>query len=342
VVVQVVVGASPLMVVSDAVFHANNLVRVAGGNLFLTSMTQHATPFRFPYGVSFYVLLVPLLRFDVDPVALVRWGAALAGVGAAAGLFGLLVPRGPALAALAVVLLQLMPGTIDVLSFGNLSNAFGQAMSVLFFAWWAGRGGRWWAAGALLLAVGATAHLSSFIVLAVLCPWLAWARWPGLKQDPARWIALVVGIGLAAAYFGSFAGLLSPQLGRLGEGGGAAGQGFLVSLPRQGTSLAGQWGLPVLALAAAGLPFASRDRWDRDWVAWWGAGACLFVLAIATPLDVRWIYALGAAAAAAGASGFAWCWRRSRGTRVAAVGLLVAQALLGAFAASAALWERYR
>ena len=144
--VQVVVGASPLMIVSDAVFHANNLARVAEGNVFLTSMTQHATPFRFPYGVSFYALLTPLYRAGLDPVGLVRWGAALAGVAAAGGLFAALVPRGPRLAAAAVGVLQLLPGTVDVLSFGNLSNAFAQAVTVLFFAWWvSGRAARgWW------------------------------------------------------------------------------------------------------------------------------------------------------------------------------------------------------
>src|SRR5437667_9848 len=51
-IVQGVAATSPLMVVSDAVFHANNLARVAHGDLFLTSVTQHARPFRFPYGVS--------------------------------------------------------------------------------------------------------------------------------------------------------------------------------------------------------------------------------------------------------------------------------------------------
>jgi hypothetical protein len=93
-VLQVVLGASPLMVVSDAVFHANNLGRVAGGDYFLTSVTQHARPFRFPYGVSFYALLVPVLRAGVDAVALVRWGAARGPAGRGRGCSRCLVPRG--------------------------------------------------------------------------------------------------------------------------------------------------------------------------------------------------------------------------------------------------------
>jgi hypothetical protein len=342
VVVQVVVGASPLMVVSDAVFHANNLARVAGGNLFLTSMTQHATPFRFPYGVSFYVMLAPLLRTGIDPIALVRWGAALAGVAGAAGLFVLLAARGPALAALAVVILQLLPMTIDVLSYGNLSNAFAQGLTVLFFAWWAGGARGSWLLGALLLALAATAHLSSFIVLAVLCPWLAWAHGPDLARDRTRWIAMVVGMAVAVAYFGSFTSLVVSQLGRLGEGGGQAGQGLVASLVRQGASVVEQWGLPALALVMTGLPYRVKDRLDRDLVAWWVAGGLLLLLALATPLDVRWVYALGAAAATAGASGTAWLWRRGWAGRIGALAILAAQAALAARTASVALWERYR
>jgi hypothetical protein len=342
VVVQLVIGTSPLMVVSDAVFHANNLARVSAGDLFLTSLTQHAPPFRFPYGVSYYVVLVPLLRAGLDPVALVRWGAGLAGVAAAAGLFGLLARRGPARAALAVALWQLMPGTIDVLSFGNLSNAFAQGMTVLFFAWWAGRARGSWATGAALLAVAATAHLSGFVVLAVLGPWLAWAHWPELKHDRTRAVAMIVGLVAAALYFGSFAGLVVEQLSRLREGGGPAAQGPLAALVRQLWSLARQWGLPVLALALLGRPRPASDRLDRDLTAWWGAGVVLLGLAVATPLDVRWVYALAPAAAIAAAIGFARCWTGGPMGRLAGLTLLAVQAGLWAWSAADALWSRYR
>src|SRR6266571_992944 len=88
--VQVGAATSPAMVVSDEVFHANNLARVAGGEWFLTSVTQHARPFRFPYGVSFYAPLVPLLRLGLDGVALVRGAAGCSGLAASLGLFALL------------------------------------------------------------------------------------------------------------------------------------------------------------------------------------------------------------------------------------------------------------
>jgi hypothetical protein len=74
VLVQGVAATSPLMVVSDAVFHANQLAKVAAGDFFITSVTQHARPFRFPYGVSFYALLAPFARAGLDGVWLVRAG----------------------------------------------------------------------------------------------------------------------------------------------------------------------------------------------------------------------------------------------------------------------------
>ena len=166
--VHALAATSPLMVVSDEVFHANNLGRVAGGEWFLTSLTQHARPFRFPYGVSFYALLVPGLRLGVDAVALVRGAAAVSGLAASLGLFALLAPSGPARAGLAVILLQLIPGAFDPYSFGNLSNVFGQAMTTLFFCWWAGRTPGGWPMGAALLALACLGHFSSLVIVVVL------------------------------------------------------------------------------------------------------------------------------------------------------------------------------
>jgi hypothetical protein len=339
-VVQVALGASPLMVVSDAVFHANNLGRVAAGDLFLTSVTQHARPFRFPYGVSFYVLLVPLLRAGVDGVALVRWGASLAGVAASAGLFALLAPRGPALAALAVVVLQLLPGTFDVLSFGNLSNAFAQGVTVLFFAWWAGRARGTWASGALLFALAATAHLSAFIVLVVMGGALAWFRRAELRSDRTRALALAAGILASATYYAAFVPLVARQLGRLGEGGGAGGEGLGAAALRQVLTALAQWGAPAILLAVFGWP--ERDGAGRDLRAAWSAGAVLGALALLSPLDVRYVYALTFAVAAAAATGCLGLWRRGGGRRALAVLGGAALLALGALGAAQALWLRYR
>src|SRR5260221_9515740 len=137
--VQVVAATSPVMVVSDVVFHANKLAAVSAGELFPVSVTQHARPFRFPYGVSFYAVLAPLARAGLDAVELVRVGAAAARLAATAAVFLLALSAiRPRAAALAAVLLQVLPGAFDVAySYGNLSNAFGQSATVLFFCWWA-------------------------------------------------------------------------------------------------------------------------------------------------------------------------------------------------------------
>jgi hypothetical protein len=338
-VVQVALGASPLMVVSDAVFHANNLGRVAAGDYFLTSVTQHARPFRFPYGVSFYAVLMPLFRAGLDAVTLVRWGASLAGVAAAAGLFALLAPRGPARAALAVVVLQLLPGTFDVLSFGNLSNAFAQGLTVLFFAWWAGRARGTWASGALLFALAATAHLSAFVVLAAAAAALAWFRRAELRADRTRLAALGAGLLAAGAYYAAFVPLVLGQLARLGEG-GAGGEGLAAALLRQLLTASAQWGLPAIALAAFGRP--GPEPPGRDLLALWSAGALLFLVALASPLDVRYLYALTLAVAVAAATGFARLWRRGGAPRALGIAGGAALAVLGALGMAHALFERYR
>jgi hypothetical protein len=183
--VQGVAATSPMMVVSDAEFHANKLTAVARGDVFQTSVTPGDHPFRFPYGVSFYALLAPLAQAGIDRLPLVRWGAALAGLAASVALFGAMVPWGARRAGLATLLLQVFPVTFDLHSYGNLSNVFGQAATVGFFAWW-------WAAppaagallGATLLAAACLAHLSSVISLVAVCGALVLSLWRSAWPQP--------------------------------------------------------------------------------------------------------------------------------------------------------------
>ena len=343
--VQGVAATSPLMVVSDAVFHANQLGRVAAGDLFITSVTQHARPFRFPYGVSFYALLAPLLRAGMDGVWLVRGGAAVSGIAAAAGLFVLLAARGPATAALAVTLLQLLPATFDVYSYGNLSNAFAQSMTVLFFCWWAGRSPGGWAVGGLLLGLAALGHFSSFVVVAALAAALVLARRrePGL--DRARGLALVVGLGVALVYYSSFWRLAVDQLPRLLEGGGqgrGASRGAWDAVRLQVQGALEQWGIPAAILAAVGRPRPRRSLLDRDLAAYWAAGAALALPAVLTPLDVRYLYALTVPVAVAGAWGLAATAGRGPAGRLAAALLFGWQCALAARGVLEGVLHRYR
>ena len=344
--VQGLLATSPLMVVSDAVFHANNLLRVARGDLLLTSVTQHAVPFRFPYGVSFYVALAPLLRLGCDAVALVRVGAAAAAVAASLALFLMLLRRRrPDQAGLAVVLLVLLPVTLDMHSHGNLSNVFGQALTTAFFAWWAGGTPGGWVVGALLLAVGATGHFSSLVVLAALAlALLALAR---REARRAQVVGAVVGLALAAAYYLQFAPLVLGQLPRLREGGGqgrGGSRGALGVVRLQAWALAGQWGPAALALAVMGHPRLSGDgdSLDRDLRAAWLAGGVLALLAVVSPLEVRYLYALTVPLAVAAGAGALRLTRKGLGGRLVATLLVLAQAAQAAANGVDALLRRYR
>jgi hypothetical protein len=342
--VQGLLATSPLLVVSDAVFHANNLLRVAGGDLLPTSVTQHATPFRFPYGVSFYLVLAPFLRLCGDPVALVRGGAAVSAVASSLALFLMLLRRrSPDQAGLAVVMLVLLPVTLDVHSHGNLSNVFGQALTTAFFAWWAGGTPGGWAAGALLLAVGATGHFSSLVVLGVLAlALLALAR---RDAGRAQVIGSAVGLALAGAYYLQFAPLVLRQLPRLREGGGqgrGGSRGALGVLRLQAWGVVGQWGPGALALAVMGHPRRTGDALDRDLRAAWLAGAALALLAVVSPLEVRYLYALTVPLAVAAGAGALRLTRKGLGGRLVAGLLVLAQAAQAWANAADALLRRYR
>jgi hypothetical protein len=340
--VQGIAASSPLMVVSDVVFHANKLGAVAGGNLFPVSETQHRPPFRFPYGFSFYALLAPAYRLGVDGVLLVRLGAAASGVVGSAGLFLLLEAVSLPLAALSVVLMQLLPGTFDIHSYGNLSNVFGQATTLLFLAWWlrpVGGG----LVGALLLAITGLSHLSSFIVGGTLGVCLAWL-WRGKPLGRARRVALLLAGLVAVAYYAQFLPLALQQLPRLREGGGSGGAGIgLVGVLRlQAENALGQWGLPALLLALAGLPRPSRGDAERLLAALWLSGALLLAVALVSPLEVRYVYALTAAVACAAASGCLRLGAAGAGGRLVAALLVLAQAVLAAGTIAEAVVSRYR
>ncbi|HUG53619.1 MAG TPA: hypothetical protein VMR21_08455 [Vicinamibacteria bacterium] len=346
--VQVAAATSPVMVVSDAVFHANKLAAVAEGDLFPTSVTQHARPFRFPYGVSFYALLAPLARAGLDTVDLVRGGAALAGLAATAAVFLLgLSCGGPRLGALAALLLQLVPGAFDVAySYGNLSHAFGQAAMVLFFCWWAGRATGGWPAGALLLALAMLAHFSTFVFALALAAALAVAEARGAEGARTRLVAAGAGILAASAYYAHFGGLVWDQLPRLFEGGGqgrGASRSAWDAARLQASGALAQWGAPLIALAIVGRPRPEEgSRGQRALAAYWVAGLALALPAVFSPFEVRYLYGLTAALALSGAAGALRLDAAGGARRALGVALLVAQAVFAAGGIAHAIVGRYR
>jgi hypothetical protein len=229
--------------------------------------------------------------------------------------------------------------TFGLYSYGNLSNVFGQAMTTLFFCWWAGGGPGGWVLGALLLAAGALGHFSSFVVLAALAAALLVVGRRELPTQRWRLAAVGVGLGLSLLYYGQFTTLVLAQLSRLGEGfgspGAAAAAGPLMDLLTQ-------WGLPILLLALAGRPRRRSTTLDRDLVGYWAAGLSLALVAMATPLDVRYLHALGLPLAVAAAEGGAALWSKGLAGRIVAASLGLAQTFLaGRNVVEAMLW-RYR
>jgi hypothetical protein len=345
---QVVAGTSPVMVVSDAVFHANKLLVVARGDVFPVSVTQHARPFRFPYGVSFYAVLLPLARAGIDPVALVRVATATAGLAATAAVFVLVLGRlGPLAAAFSAVLLQLLPGAFDVAySYGNFSNAFGQAATVLFFCWWAGRASFGWALGGALLALAALAHFSSFVFAAALVLALTITEMRAPDRDRRRLLAAAAGLLAAAAYYAHFTGMIWEQIPRLLEGGGqgrGASRSAWDAARLQVLGALGQWGLPAIVLAWLGRPRPrAGGRYERSLAAYWAAGLALALPATFSPLEVRYLYGLTAAVTLSAGAGAARLEAAGGRRRVAARVLCIAQAALGARAIVEAIVTRYR
>jgi hypothetical protein len=344
--VQVVGGTHPLMVVGDAQFHVHKLYDVHRGDFFPTSVTQHGRPFHFPYGVSFYALLAPLVRWRIEGTTIVRFGAAVAGLAGSAGLFAMLAPRWPAAqAAAAVWVLQAVPITFDVYSYGNLNNIFGQALTVLFFGWWEREpAGRRWPVGALLLAAGCLAHFSSLIVLVFLVIALLLAGRHELRRD-RRWLAAVVGLTLAAGYYLHFWDLVVGQLPRLLEGGGqgrGASRDALDAARLQVLGAVEQWALPAIVLAWIGRPRPREGRLERDLAAFWALGPVFAVLAIVTPVDVRYLYALTLPLSIAAAEGLWSLAARAAAARLLAAVLVTVQVVWASWRVLDALLWRYR
>lgn len=342
VLVQGVAATSPVMVVSDAEFHANKLAAVARGDAFQTSVTPGDRPFRFPYGVSFYALLAPLAQAGADRLSLVRWGAGLAGIAASVCLFGAMASWGARRAAAATLVLQIMPVTFELYSYGNLSNVFGQAATVAFFAWW-------WAAteassallGATLLGVAGLAHLSSAIVVAGVCGGLTALGGRTLLRDRRRVGALVAGLAAIALYYSHFLPLVIEQWPRLAER-GVTGLSWISAVGRQWQAALDQWGLPAALLGGLGLLGGSFGGWRRGLAAWGVTGLALALAALFSPLEVRYLYALTLPLAIVAAEGVEVLLTRGPAGVALAVVLLCWQAFLAIGGIVEGVLHRYR
>ncbi|MBK5255480.1 MAG: hypothetical protein JJE39_05555 [Vicinamibacteria bacterium] len=297
-----VLPPSPLVIQSDVQLHGNKLAEVARGNWFPTSRTDHKPPYEIPYGFSFYGVLTPWGSTDVANVRVVREGAAAFASLSALALAWALGRVSASLAAASLVLWATAPVNIKTMGFGNLSNVFAQAIFVLFLVA-AGLMPRGWKRAALLtslVALSATAHLSSFIVLFTLL--LATFLFPQDRNSPA-FKPLFAGLAMAASYYASFFPMILKQLPRLlGERGGSAGVFDPWRLPNQILDGAG-W--PLVSLIALSM-FTGKVRdaltLGRSLAL---TGFLLAIAALVSPVEVRYLLALVPLLATVGASVFA-------------------------------------
>jgi hypothetical protein len=304
----------PDMPVGDALFHAHRFQEVLAGHLFFTFVAPGNR--LFPGAPGLYVFssaLAGLVSRGSADIALLRIVCTIADAVAATLLYGMVVRvRGDRLAgACAVAIHHLIPLDFGVLALGNLTNAFGQALSVAALVMVASaplQAAR--SAPTLLLTGVLTAaflsHTSTFAVLSVACLTtvvLYW-RYGGQALRPstrALTLSVVIAIVLAVvSYYAYYLETYRTQLSRIATetatgAPDAAGRGILERLLGVPRDLYVHVGIPTLILTAWGARSLWRawrsDRLTLSILGWTLACAVFLVIGIATPVQMRYYLA---------------------------------------------------
>jgi hypothetical protein len=317
----------PNMAVGDAMFHAHRFQGVLAGNLYFTSIAPGGYSFPYPPGLYVFASLFSgLVRRGASDMALLR--VITCAVDAIAGLllYAVVVKAwGNRLAAaMAVAIYHLIPLDFDVLTTGNLTNAFAQSVAVGALALVASGTGKT-ATGllGLALAVAFMSHTSTLAILFVATLSTAvlfrWRGGPALGS-PAAAVALATAGAAALAivlYYGHFLDTYRAEFSRIGHetataASDAGGRTIADRLRLVPYSLGVYIGAPALLFAFLGaVELTLRRATDRlsltlaGWIL-----ACLAFLAIGvlTPVDMRYYLAAVPAIAIAAGYGAAWAW----------------------------------
>jgi hypothetical protein len=345
-VLKLLVLMHPDMPIGDALFHAHRFQGVLAGNLYFTSTAPGG--YAFPYAPGLYVAASPfawLVRREMGDVMLLRIVATVADTIAGLLLYGM-AARGwndRLAGAMAVALFHLVPLSFRILTVGNLTNAFGQSLSIAALALAASPALRATTGGttialALLLSAAFLSHTSTFAILSgcglLIAVLFVWRGGPALRS-PGKAIAVATAIGIvlaAALYYAHFVTTYQTELSRLGsetaaaapDAGGRGAWARAIAVPRY---LHIYLGTPLLVLAAAGTidrwRRGSRDRLTLAIAAWVLTCVLYLIVGILTPLDMRYYLAVIPALALLAALGASWWWRAG-GTRRIAAALLLA------------------
>jgi hypothetical protein len=345
----------PSKLLVDALFHAHRLEWVLGGNYFFTQPMPSGV--RFPYAIGLYVFSMPWSHLTTDFVTLLR-----VVVTSAEALGGLLLYYVIArswgdrtVAAVATVLYSVAPTTFEIVGNANLTNAFGQSVSLAALvgatAWPLARGHwRAWIALTLLIAGGLLCHISTLMllgaILSVLCALYWVAGRPPLKTEAWRLAGSLAVAGILAVllYYGHF----GEAFRSASQVPAATAAGMQVSLPTRMADavrlLIRSVGWPLLVLAIPGAIVWWRRGWrDRLGLALAAlAITCVAITAVTalTPVQqafyryalefiTRVTLATYPAMIVWAALGAVWAWRRQGAARLGAVLLVGAAVLVG-------------
>ncbi len=317
----------PDMPVGDAMFHAHRFQGVLGGNVYFTSTAPGGYAFPYPPGLYVFASLFSgLVRRGAADMALLR--VITCSIDAAAGLllYAVVVRAwGHRLAAaMAVAIYHLIPLDFAVLTTGNLTNAFAQAVAVGALALLASAPGR--GATALLALALAVAYLSHTSTLAILfvatlaiAAMFAWRGGPARRPAAAAIVVATTGAAVIAVvlYYAHFMDTYRTELGRIGHetataAADAGGRTIADRLRFVPYALGLYVGAPVLLFAFLGAVQLTirrtADRLTLTLAGWMLSCLAFLVIGVLTPVDMRYYLAAVPALAIAAGYGAGWAW----------------------------------
>jgi hypothetical protein len=223
---QLVALLHPSKSIVDALFHAHRFDDVLAGRFYFTQLSTSATP--FPYAIGLYLFAAPWAFLTTNHVALLRVVVSASEIVAGALLYPTVVRAWESRLAgvVAVALFSIVPASYGIIGNANLTNAFGQAVSVVAVAAVVLLAERLRQIGpflgvALLATLGLMSHVSTAVLLTStlmsIAALFSWFGAPALRAS-ARSIVLVTIVALLAStalYWGHFGAVYSAQFERM-------------------------------------------------------------------------------------------------------------------------------
>jgi hypothetical protein len=223
---QLVALLHPSKAVIDALFHAHRFDDVLVGRFYFTQLSTSATP--FPYAIGLYLFAAPWAFLTTNHVALLRVVVSSAEIVAGALLYPMVVRAwgNRLVGAVAVALFSLVPASYGIIGNANLTNAFGQAVSVVAVAAVVLSAERLRQVGpflgvGLLVTLGLICHVSTVVLLTstlVAVATLFYRFGDQSLRASARSILLITIVALLGStllYWGHFGAVYSAQFERM-------------------------------------------------------------------------------------------------------------------------------